>query len=55
LLIANIRESTGHYSEALRIIAIIMLLSAVIPLVVHPPSEARTSRYAPPQPGPTRA
>ena len=41
LLIANIRQSTGHYSQALYIIAGIMLVSAVIPLTLHPPSEQR--------------
>ena len=37
LLIARIRQSTGHYSHALSIIAVIMLCSAVIPLIVRPP------------------
>ena len=45
MLIANIRQSTGHYSQALTVIAIIVLVSAVLPLIVHPPkgeaSEAR--------------
>lgn len=36
-LIAHIRQSTGHYAQALHIIAIIMLLSAAIPLIVRPP------------------
>lgn len=37
LLIANIRQSTGHYSESLYIIAGIMLVSAVLPFVMRPP------------------
>ena len=37
MLIAGIRQSTGHYSLALTVIAIVMLCSAVIPLMVHPP------------------
>jgi len=37
MLIANIRQSTGRYSEALSIIAVVMLVSAVIPLIVRPP------------------
>jgi OFA family oxalate/formate antiporter-like MFS transporter len=37
MLIANIRQSTGHYSQALNVIAIIVLVSAVLPLIVHPP------------------
>jgi len=55
LLIAHIRETTGHYNEALRIIAIIMLISSIIPFLVHPPSEGRReSRFAPPEPRPSR-
>jgi len=37
MLIANIRQSTGRYSHALTIIAVIMLVSAIIPLIVKPP------------------
>jgi OFA family oxalate/formate antiporter-like MFS transporter len=37
MLIANIRQSTGRYSEALSIIAVVMLVSAIIPLIVRPP------------------
>jgi len=36
-LIAHIRQTTGHYAQALHIIALIMLVSAVIPLIVRPP------------------
>jgi len=54
LLIARIRETTGHYGEALHIIAIIMLISAVIPFVVHPPTESSEHPFAPPEPRPTR-
>jgi OFA family oxalate/formate antiporter-like MFS transporter len=46
LLIAHIRETTGHYSEALHIFAAIMLLSAAIPFIVHPPSATREPRFA---------
>jgi OFA family oxalate/formate antiporter-like MFS transporter len=46
LLIARIRETTGHYGEALHIFALIMLLSAAIPFVVHPPSTTREERFA---------
>jgi MFS transporter, OFA family, oxalate/formate antiporter len=35
LLIANIRESTGKYDLALVVIAVIMLVSSVLPLIVH--------------------
>ncbi len=37
MLIASVRERTGHYSEALHIIAVIVLVSAVIPLITRPP------------------
>ena len=36
-LIATLRESTGSYDLALYIIAVLMLVSAVIPLIVRPP------------------
>jgi OFA family oxalate/formate antiporter-like MFS transporter len=36
-LIAHVRQSTGQYTEALDIIAGIMLLSAVLPFVIRPP------------------
>jgi MFS transporter, OFA family, oxalate/formate antiporter len=49
LLIAYIREGTGHYGGALRIIAAIMLASSVLPLIVHPPSETRAGGLVPPQ------
>ncbi len=44
-LIANIRQSTGHYAGALHILAVILLVSAVIPLIVRPPAveNARSS------------
>jgi OFA family oxalate/formate antiporter-like MFS transporter len=41
MLIASIRQNTGHYSGALQIIAIILLVSAVIPLLMHPPKSAK--------------
>lgn len=41
MLIAGIRQNTGHYSQALSVISAVMLCSAVIPLVVRPPQEPR--------------
>jgi OFA family oxalate/formate antiporter-like MFS transporter len=35
-LIAYIRETTGRYTEALEILAVVMLISAVLPLIVRP-------------------
>jgi OFA family oxalate/formate antiporter-like MFS transporter len=48
-LIAQVRQSTGHYTEALHIIAGLMLASAVIPFFVRPLGE-RTSGFIPPYP-----
>jgi OFA family oxalate/formate antiporter-like MFS transporter len=41
MLIATIRQSTGRYSQALTVTAIVMLCSAVIPLIVRPPYTRR--------------
>jgi MFS transporter, OFA family, oxalate/formate antiporter len=37
-LVARLRESTGHYQGSLRIIAIVMLLSAILPLFLRTPN-----------------
>jgi OFA family oxalate/formate antiporter-like MFS transporter len=37
LLLAFLRQSTGNYSNALYIIAAIMLVSAIVPFIVRPP------------------
>ena len=37
-LIARVREATGHYQGAMQIIAMVMLLSSIIPLFLRPPS-----------------
>jgi OFA family oxalate/formate antiporter-like MFS transporter len=39
-LIAQVRQATGHYQGAMRIMAITMLLSSVLPLFLRPPSLA---------------
>jgi len=36
-LIAQVRQATGQYQGALRMMALITLLSAIAPLVLHPP------------------
>jgi len=36
-LIAQVRQATGHYQGALRIMAIVTLVSAIVPLLLHPP------------------
>jgi OFA family oxalate/formate antiporter-like MFS transporter len=39
-LIAYIRQTTGHYTEALDVIAGVMLVGAVIPFLIRPPRGA---------------
>ena len=41
-LIARLRQSTGHYTQALEMIAGIMLISAVLPFVIRPPKGRNT-------------
>ena len=41
-LIAHVRQNTGYYTEALELIAGIMLASAILPFVIRPP-KARSS------------
>jgi OFA family oxalate/formate antiporter-like MFS transporter len=43
LLIAHLRQVTGSYSSGLRVIAIIMAVSIVLPLLVRPPAQTRQS------------
>jgi OFA family oxalate/formate antiporter-like MFS transporter len=40
-LIAQVREATGHYQGAMQIMAIVMLLSSVVPLFLRPPNLGR--------------
>jgi OFA family oxalate/formate antiporter-like MFS transporter len=54
LLIANVRQQTGHYSEALYVIAAIMLASAVVPFLVRPPKESSDRQWNPQPPVPAR-
>src|SRR5215469_8366332 len=37
MLIARIRQSSGQYSRALYVIAVVMLASAILPLITRPP------------------
>lgn len=50
-LIAYIRQTTGRYTEALDVIAGVMLLGAVIPLMIRPP-KAGATLFPPSQPRP---
>ena len=47
LFIAHIRETTGSYSGALRVIAGVMAVSALLPIVVRPPQVCVTAGAAP--------
>jgi OFA family oxalate/formate antiporter-like MFS transporter len=47
LLIARLRETTGNYRGALHIIAVIMLVSAALPVVVRPPKPEAELRIDP--------
>jgi OFA family oxalate/formate antiporter-like MFS transporter len=40
-LVAQFRQATGEYQGALRIMALVALLSAMVPLLLHPPSLGR--------------
>ncbi len=42
LLIAHLHKTTGHYSTGLHLLSVVMLVSAVLPFLVRPPS-ARAS------------
>jgi OFA family oxalate/formate antiporter-like MFS transporter len=54
LLIADVRQNTGHYSEALYVIAAIMLASAVLPFLVRPPKESSETSVGAQRPLPSR-
>jgi MFS transporter, OFA family, oxalate/formate antiporter len=45
-LVAYVRQSTGYYTEALDMLALMMFLSAGLPFVIRPP-KARSVGLAP--------
>src|ERR1700726_4080735 len=47
LFIAHMRETTGSYGGALRVIAGVMAVSALLPIVVRPPQASVTTGAAP--------
>jgi OFA family oxalate/formate antiporter-like MFS transporter len=48
IMIAQVRETTGTYTDALEMIAGVMLVSAVLPFFIHPPKTgAEASHHAP--------
>jgi MFS transporter, OFA family, oxalate/formate antiporter len=40
-LIAQVRQASGHYQGALRIMALVTLLSSIVPLLLRPPALRR--------------
>jgi OFA family oxalate/formate antiporter-like MFS transporter len=46
-LIAFIRQTTGEYVEALDVLAVVMLISAVIPFMIHPPGDRSGTTLVP--------
>ncbi|MGI4755243.1 MAG: L-lactate MFS transporter [Janthinobacterium lividum] len=38
LLIAHMRQATGHYTSGLHVLGVLLLVSAVLPLLVRPPA-----------------
>jgi OFA family oxalate/formate antiporter-like MFS transporter len=40
LLIAHLRQTSGSYRSGFHVIAVIMVVSVVLPLIVHPPAKA---------------
>jgi MFS transporter, OFA family, oxalate/formate antiporter len=46
ILVAQMRQSTGVYSGALHVIAVVMLVSALLPLLVRPPQRAGVPRVS---------
>jgi OFA family oxalate/formate antiporter-like MFS transporter len=47
ILIAQVKDRTGGYTQAMVIIAIIMLLSAILPFIVRPPTTQPIEAGAP--------
>ena len=43
LFIAQMREMTGNYAGALNVIAGVMVLSILLPIIVHPPRREGSS------------
>jgi OFA family oxalate/formate antiporter-like MFS transporter len=50
MLMARIRETTGHYGEALELVAVVMFVAAVIPLLMRPSTARSITPQLPPHP-----
>ena len=46
LLIAHTLQTTGHYRQGLHILAVVLLVSAILPFIVHPPRAPETAAAA---------
>jgi len=56
ILISRVRDGTGEYTNALYIIAVLMLLSAIVPFIVRPPrAERAEDASTSPQAAPARS
>jgi len=47
ILIARVRQSTGHYEQAIQVIAIVMLLSLILPLLARRRRPVKAGRAVP--------
>jgi OFA family oxalate/formate antiporter-like MFS transporter len=45
ILIARVRQTTGSYSEAIHVIAIVMVVAIVLPLLAKPPGRPVATRF----------
>ena len=43
ILIAHVRQSTGHYESAIQVITVVMLVSLALPLLARRPAKAQTA------------
>jgi OFA family oxalate/formate antiporter-like MFS transporter len=46
ILIAHVRQTTGHYESAIQVISVVMLVSLVLPLLARRPAKAQTAAAA---------
>jgi OFA family oxalate/formate antiporter-like MFS transporter len=52
LLIAHLRQTSGSYRSGFHVIAVIMVVSTILPLIVHPPAREETVTKRPMDRGP---
>lgn len=45
-VVARVRQATGHYNGALSMLALVMLLSTIVPLLLRPPKAPRSREAA---------